>query len=92
MLMQSVTSSLSETAADRIKEQLAPLVGVGSFPQKEWKSDSLTYGPESFTPTDARLLQSHAPIRLLETPPIVIQSAAYSSRSSFQARASLLTT
>lgn len=78
--MQSVTSSLSETAADRIKEQLAP--GVGSFPQKEWKSDSLTFGPESFTPTDARLLQSHAPIRLLETPPIVIQSAAYSSRSS----------
>ena len=48
------------------------LVGVGSFPQKEWKSDSLTFGPESFTPTDARLLQSHAPIRLLET---VIQSA-----------------
>ncbi|KAK1408232.1 hypothetical protein QVD17_39867 [Tagetes erecta] len=30
-----------------------PRGGVGSFPKKEWKSDSLTFRQESFTPADA---------------------------------------
>ncbi|KAL3537843.1 hypothetical protein ACH5RR_001209 [Cinchona calisaya] len=43
VLYQTLIGFLSR-ANQLIKEQLAPLVRVGSFSQKEWKSDSLAFG------------------------------------------------